>query len=346
MPLRELPNSDGISPVGAIMDSGGLLDNITGELYRDNFHFSIRTRMENSNDNAFEIRIGSNLKGIKRTVDLTSVCTWFKAYNNYGSWFAVSWSDDSVLILTAHSIVRSKKFSYTFEDENMTDEEKATKADELLEKDALLFFSKTFKPLIAYEVDIEDVQQNPDFEDFQNKPDYRVGNIGTIYDEYFGEKIQLKITKTVKDAITGKTKKVLFGETRNFTSPGYDSIVGNNPIIQVKSRHITDSSGAFVYDAENNPVVEVTMNNTAAENTSKSFNRLVEEINPLLDKIYADYSKSEVDSLISNISANITSLTDTLTALSESITALTSRVTALESQSGNDTENNEGGENT
>ncbi len=324
MPLRELPNSDGISPVGAIMDSGGLLDTITGELYRDKFYFSIRNRMENSNDNAFEIRIGSNLKGIKRTVDLTTVCTWFKAYNNYGSWFAVSWSADSVLILTAHSIVRSKKFSYTFEDENMTDEEKAVKAEELLEKDALLFFSKTFKPLIAYEVDIEDVQQNPDFEDFQNKPDYRVGNIGTIYDEYFGEKIQLKITKTVKDAKTGKTKKIVFGETRGFTNPSYDSIVGATPIIQMKSRHITDSSGTFVYDAENNPIVEVTMNNTTAENTSKSFNRLVEEINPLLDKIDNDYDKEEINSL--------------LAAINQSIAAISERVSILENQ------NTEGGE--
>lgn len=257
-PLRELSNSEGISPVGAIMDSGGLLDTVNGELYRNNFYFSIRNRMENSSNNAFEIRIGSNLKGIKRTIDLTTFCTYFKAYNNYGSWFAVSWTNDSVLVLTTHNIIRSKKFSYTFDDENMTDEEKAIKADKLLEKDSLLFFGKTFKPLIAYEVDIEDVQQNPDFEEFQNKPDYRVGNIGTIYDEYFGEKIQLKITKTVKDAKTGKTKKVVFGEIRNFTNSGYDSIIGNTPIIQSKTTHITDSSGAFVYDAENSPIVEVT----------------------------------------------------------------------------------------
>ncbi len=34
---------------------------------------------------------------------------------------------------------------------------------------------------------------------------------------------------------------------------------------------------------------------------NKSFNRTVEEINPLLDKIDNDYSKSEIDGLISAI---------------------------------------------
>ena len=88
-PRREYSNTEGISPVNAIMDSGGILSVTGGELYRDNFYFSIRKRMENSNDNAFEIRIGYNLKGIKRTVDITTVCTYFQGTDNYGNLFAV-----------------------------------------------------------------------------------------------------------------------------------------------------------------------------------------------------------------------------------------------------------------
>ncbi|MDE6788945.1 MAG: hypothetical protein K2J47_06450, partial [Ruminococcus sp.] len=258
-PLRVFPNSEGASPVSVIMDSGGILDITSGELYRDNFYFSIRKRMENSNDNAFEIRIGNNLRGIRRNIDITTVCTFFKGYDNYGNWFAVSWSDESVgSVGMPHSVIRSKKFSYTFDDESMSDFDKADTAAKLLEADTMLFFEQNCKPLISYEVDLEDVQHNPDFAEFNNKPDYRVGNIGVLYDERLNQKITLKITKTIKDAITGKTTSVIFGDNRSFTNNhGYNSaVIGFTPVIRSKSFQITDSSGAFVYDSENNAIVQ------------------------------------------------------------------------------------------
>ena len=260
-PRREYSNTEGISPVNAIMDSGGILSVTGGELYRDNFYFSIRKRMENSNDNAFEIRIGYNLKGIKRTVDITTVCTYFQGTDNYGNLFAVSWTDDTVhLVGMPHSVIRSKKFTYTFEDGSVAEEEKASKAMQFLATDVLSFFDTNCKPLISYEIDLEDVQKNPDFIEFNNQPDYRVGNIGTVYDERIGEAIKLKITRTTKDAITGKTKSVVFGDNRNFTNQGYNSIIDIKPSVQEQSFHITDSSGAFVYDSEGNAVVEEVKN--------------------------------------------------------------------------------------
>ena len=45
-----------------------------------------------------------------------------------------------------------------------------------------------------------------------DEPDYRVGNIGYVHDDRLGGAIKLKITKTVKDAITGKTISVTFGD--------------------------------------------------------------------------------------------------------------------------------------
>lgn len=57
---------------------------------------------------------------------------------------------------------------------------------------------------------------------------------------------------------------------------------------------------------------------------SKSFNRTVEEINPLLDKIDNNYSRNEIDSL--------------LAAINQSIATISERVSILENQ------NAEGGE--
>lgn len=262
-PLRTLPNSEGISPVGVIMDSGGVLEVTKGELYRDNFYFSVKERMENSNDNAFEIRIGTNLKGIKRTVDFTTVCTYFSGFDDYGAMFAVSWNDASVnLVGMPHSVKRSKKFSYTFDDPDMTEQEKIDKSFELLCADTMTFFETNCKPLISYEVDIEDVQNNPDFVEFNNKPDYRVGNIGIVYDERLGEKVRLKITKTIKDAITGKTKTVIFGDNRSFTgNNGYNSaVVDMTPIVKQRSFQLLDSSGALVFDADYNAIIQEVKN--------------------------------------------------------------------------------------
>ncbi len=262
-PLRIFSNSEGISPVGAIMDSGGVLEVTKGELYRDNFYFSVKERMENSSDNAFEIRIGTNLKGIKRTVDFTTVCTYFSGFDGYGASLDVSWDDNSVnLVGMPHSVKRSKKFSYTFDDQSMTDNEKIEKSFKLLCVDVMTFFGANCKPLISYEVDIEDVQGNPDFAEFNNKPDYRVGNIGTVYDERLGEKVRLKITKTIKDAITGKTKAVIFGDNRSFTSNnGYNSAVMDmTPTVQKSSFQLLDLSAALVFDSDYNAIIQEVKN--------------------------------------------------------------------------------------
>ncbi len=54
----------------------------------------------------------------------------------------------------------------------------------------------------------------------------------------------------------------------------------------------------------------------------KLLNRTVEEINPLLDKLDSDYSRSEIDSLIAGINASITTIQTNISALSERIGAL------------------------
>lgn len=67
-----------------IMGNDGFIANFGGELYRDNFYFSINKKMENSDDDAFNIHIGFNLKGIKRKVDISTACTYLDCRDNFG----------------------------------------------------------------------------------------------------------------------------------------------------------------------------------------------------------------------------------------------------------------------
>lgn len=208
--------TEGMSYADFIMGTGNVLDMSGGELYRDNFYFSINKRMENSNDNAFEIRVGKDLTGIKRTVDVSQMCTYFRVYNGldstHSTWFAISYTDAVVGSVAPHSIVRSKTFTAQIPPWITDEDEIAQLSDELVAEEAMRFFHENCSPKIVYEINIEDVSKNPDFIEFKNLPDYRVGNIGMIFDERFNTAIQMKITKTVKDAITGKTISVTFGE--------------------------------------------------------------------------------------------------------------------------------------
>lgn len=203
--------ADGMSYAELVMGSGNVLDLSGGELYRDNFYFSINKRMENSNNEAFEIRVGKDLTGIKRNVDTSQMCTEFRAYYGNDStrqtWFAVSYHEDTVKIIAPHSIVRSQVFNV---ERIGTPTEEAWYAyeDAIVTKQALKFFDENCVPKVTFEINLEDVNDNPDYAEFSNLPDYRVGNIGKVYDERLGIDINLMIIKTVKDAIRGKTKSI------------------------------------------------------------------------------------------------------------------------------------------
>lgn len=103
----------GCTPIEALLGSGSLVEVKGGELYRDNFYFSINERMEGARDNAFDIRIGKNLKGIKRTVDMTSMVSYFRGIEpETGAWFAVAWDFEAFFgDLFPHYVVRSQNFS-------------------------------------------------------------------------------------------------------------------------------------------------------------------------------------------------------------------------------------------
>ena len=210
--------SDGATPYEMILGSGGFISKLGGELYRDNFTMKINNRMYGALDNAFEIAIGYNLTGIRRTVDLSTFCTYFRGYDvsdsetAYQSWFAVSWDPSTLPRAYPRNIVRSQNFSYDIQEF----------AEGQLERDTMTFFNQNCAPLISYELNIVDLQHNPDYKEFTNNYRYKVGDKGKVWDERLKSWIELEITHTEKDGITGECTKVVIGTQRSFTRPnGY-----------------------------------------------------------------------------------------------------------------------------
>lgn len=147
---------EGCTPVDAILGSGGLIDQSgTGcaELCRDNFHYYVDYRMHGAQDNAFNIAVGRDLTGISRNFDTSQFVSYFRAYGD-GGWWAVAWVLEGFLSRKfPHHIIRSKKFNVDVNEfywENLINQGRA-------------FFRRNCKPIIGYEIDLEDVRNNPDF---------------------------------------------------------------------------------------------------------------------------------------------------------------------------------------
>ena len=220
---------EGKTPYEMLIGSNGFVSKIGGEMYRDNFTVKINERMYGAQDNAFEMAVGYNLTGIVRTVDLTTFCTYFRGYNvsdpetAYQEWFAVSWDASTLPRAYPRNVVRSQNFAYDLESEYN---------EGRLERDTMNFFNQNCSPLISYELTLKDLKRNPDYKMFTNNYRYKVGDKGKVWDERLQSWVELEITHTEKDGITGECTKVVIGTQRSFTRPsGYIPTIPRGIII-------------------------------------------------------------------------------------------------------------------
>ena len=244
---------EGCTPIDALIGSGGLIDQSgTGgaELYRDNFRYSINTRMENAIDDAFDIRIGRDLSAITRNFDTSQFVSYFRAYGEAG-WWAVAWKLTDFLSRSfPHHIIRSKNFDIPAGD-NFWD---------LLISQGMAFFRRNGKPIVGWDITLEDVRNNPDFEivmhDQNNPWRLKVGDSGSVYDERLGGKLTgLKISGTVYDAVRDKIIKITIGDQQHFSAPSA-SAVTVEPEIVAGEIWIRDADGAYILDADGKKIMQ------------------------------------------------------------------------------------------
>lgn len=245
--------TEGCTPIELILGESGIIAAKGGELHRDNFYFSVRPRKETARDHAFDIRIGKNLRGIKRTIDTSTMCTHFTLIDaDTGSFYALAWDGTNPIMrnLIPHHIIRSKTISYP---------EGTLRRFERLGQDCLRIFNQNCRPIICYEIDLEDVRGNPDFAITADES-IRVGDSGRIYDTRIGGEIELEVTGTTYDRITGKCKKMVIGDRQSFVyHPSQTVVFPLTPEPQGGEVWVKDSTGRYLYDAAGRKIVmEVT----------------------------------------------------------------------------------------
>lgn len=236
----------GATPYAMLLGSNGFISKFGGELYRDNFYFSINQRMENSSDNAFELRVGKNLMGINKTVDLSTVAYYFRLYDQFGWYWSVSWNESTLPRAFPRTVVRSQTVTLPFDNPDQY-------SFEMLYRMCCDYFGRYCAPQICYEVSIKDLRKNPDYSMFLNVDRFKVGDKGRVWDIDFNGYVTLEITKTVMNAITGDITDVTFGSLRSFTRPQtYSPITGElfTPVLVGGEIPLQDSEGFFLQDSE------------------------------------------------------------------------------------------------
>lgn len=249
-------DGEGQTPVEKLIGSGGIIDEKGGELYRNNFHFSINERMENAQNDAFDLRFGANMKGLRRTVDTSTLALWLGLKDEEtGAFMAISYAGLTFpLFQFPHNVVRSQSIRYEqdFYDwiwQLMDSGEDANEFIwERLYNDLLAIWKKSCTPVLCFEADVKDLKDI--YPELKNHYQYKVGNSGTIYDELLGGKVTLKITETEMDGITGEVTRVVFGSKNSFTrSAGYPQEFDAKPSKATYETPLRDNRRYTLYDS-------------------------------------------------------------------------------------------------
>lgn len=195
-----------------IGDDDCMINQLGGELYRDNFYFSINKRMEGARDNAFRLRYGFDMVGISQKIDYSEFTTWLMVDDNFGDSWAVSYVNNIYPI--HHHKHAFRRFSYSDSSVSL----------ERLVRDGQALFEQLYRPKVSYEVDIVSLKSNPKYSDFLNLQDYRLGDSGTIECDLLGISTTQKITYVERDELTGDIRKIKLGNSvDSIIRPAYKS---------------------------------------------------------------------------------------------------------------------------
>lgn len=247
---------DGVTPIDAMIGDSGLIAQKGGELYRDNFYFSINARKEDARDDAFDIRIGKNLTGIRQNIDTTSFASYFRMYDDFGGWWACSWIlSEELQRQFPHQVVRSAKAPAP-SDKNSEDFDYDLYFNGVVIGQGEAWFRSHCKPIIGWEIDMEDITQNPDFEMISDER-YIVGDRGRIYDPLISDRpVEIMLTSVTRDELRGKVIRFAVGEQSGFTRPASPPV-----LLDIETQGIggeawvTDGSGAFCFDKYGNKII-------------------------------------------------------------------------------------------
>ena len=207
---------DGVSIGYALMGAAESLLNLHGgELYRDNFYFSINDRMEGCHDDAFNLIHGYNLTEVSETLDYSETITQLIAEDNFGVEIETAYKPGSGM---PHQVIRYQKMSY---DENNFDQFNA---------DFEEYWRANSNEKRTYEINFVDLRKTNKARDWQDVERLRIGDTGHIYSSMIGNSTRQKIIQIKRDEITERVKSMKLGEFKHNSlhQNKFDKIIQND----------------------------------------------------------------------------------------------------------------------
>lgn len=180
-----------------------LINRYGGELYRDNFYFSVCSRMQYAKDNAFRLRYSLDMTDISQTIDYTDFCTELHGRDNFGNEYAICWT--GVDWAVHHPRQRAVSFTYSDFD---------TAFDSLVHDVETLFFASDY-PKVTYDMSLANLKNDPRYVDFMRLQDYHYGDSGSIYCPELDIDTVQKIVAEQRDELTGDVLRMTLGNLKN-----------------------------------------------------------------------------------------------------------------------------------
>lgn len=180
-----------------IGEDNSVINQLHGELYRDNFYFSINKEKEYCIKNENVIAYGVDMIDIDCNINWDNFCNYLLAKDNFGNEYAVSWADFYGGELG--KICKILRFNYDYSD-----------MDRLV-KDTNDYFDKVAYPDANYKIKFAKLKNTELYKDFINLKNNEVGDTIKIRHYQLNIDAELKIIKKVYDVLRQETESIEVG---------------------------------------------------------------------------------------------------------------------------------------
>ena len=186
------------NPVEAIMGTGGVIEQIGGELERDNF--TINLHQSRGADRGILISYGKNIVGIEETLDTSGIVTRILPVGKDGLMLAAKYVDSPYINNYPHPKVATVDFPDAL---NVTDLAIAAN-DYILNSGCDI-------PQFNYKVDFVELTKTEQYKDYQILETVFMGDTVTIKHSKLGLNLKAKVIKIAKNLITDRIEKIELG---------------------------------------------------------------------------------------------------------------------------------------
>lgn len=214
-------------------DDNSFANRYGGELYRDNFHISINSTMENAPAApAFQLRYGTDLTKISYKIDFSEWITELLCEDNFGNILGVSYVG-SEWIIHHH---KTKRLHFTYSPDTPD-------PGACLTKDMYNYWATVNTPKVSIDVAVANLKNDPKYKDFVDLQNLDVGYTGNVYFEQFGIDINLKIVSIRRNELTGEAIQIVLGNSQGsfVKSPVMSqTIVPNSSVSAIQAQTLQD----------------------------------------------------------------------------------------------------------